>query len=440
MTFTRPFHFFVCILAVCALTSASADAQSRKKKEKAAAEQPAEPPVLQVPVGVRGKAIEVDKIVVRIPANKVIGDVRSGILCINRKDFQLAGGMFKLNDPVYTDRLRSELAAAGHTVVGDPNSVFRDRDEGRAELLIAAVITDIKADVCRTESAFSDQGGGTGEMLVEWQVFSNLDRKVVFSLQTRGKAEVKMRNGGQDQVLPEAFAATSRLLLADRTFYDLLTGAAESAAVAAAPPGAPAVPATMISRLPLSQRAFQEYATDIRGNVATVFAGSGMGSGFFVSDRHIITNAHVVGAAKFVKVKLITGREILGDVLVADAVRDVALIQTEAAGFPGLPVRTDEAAIGASVFAIGSPLDEKNEGTVSAGVISSYRTDENLRFIQSDVNVMPGNSGGPLLDDKGNVLGLTVSGRLDPRTGGGSGLNYFIPITDAMARLGLQFR
>lgn len=171
-----------------------------------------------------------------------------------------------------------------------------------------------------------------------------------------------------------------------------------------------------------------------------MFSGKGSGSGFFVSDQFVVTNAHVVQGAPFVKLKLITGREILGEVIEKDDLRDVALIQTEISGMSGLPIRTDEVGIGSQIFAVGSPLGESNEGTVSAGIISSYRTEDGLRYIQSDVNVMPGNSGGPLLDENGNIIGLTVLGKIDPRTGGGTGLNFFIPINDAMAELGLKFR
>jgi len=442
----RALRLAVSLLAVFAVMfSGPADAQSRKKKTKAAAEQPVEPPVLQVPLGTRTKGVQVERIAVRIPSNTIIGKIGEGLFCSKIDDYRLRGGAYSLDDPAYIDRLRTEMASAGYTLVGDPNALFKDRDQSKAELLVGGVLADIKADLCiPSETAIFRLGGGTAEVLIDWQLYDALNRRVVYQRQIRGTSKIESSKNGEERVLIEAYASAVRLLLADRNFYELVVGepppgAATVATAAPLAPVAPSAPATLISRLPLSQRAFQDQAVEIRGNVATIFAGAGQGSGFFVSDRHVITNAHVVGAAKFVKVRLITGREILGDVLTADEARDVALIQTETAGFPGLPVREDEAAIGSGVFAIGSPLDEKNEGTVSAGVISSYRTEDNLRLIQSDVNVMPGNSGGPLLDDKGNVLGLTVSGQMNA-AGGSMGLNYFIPITDAMARLGLQFR
>lgn len=435
----------VVAMSLVAFMPGDAAAQTQKNK-KATKDTLSEPPIIQVPVGIQTKSIQVDRVVVRIPSNKVIGKIQGGMLCTKREDFRLKGGTFNMADPAYIDAMRNDLMAAGYNVVGDPNVLFKDRDEGRAEFIVGGMITDIQADICYWEGIMNESGG-EAQVVVDWQVYSSLNRQVVYQRQVRGRSTVAMKKNGEDEVIIEAYASAVRGLLADQSFYKLMVGDVQasatmpSSAAAANPPASSPAAATQIPRLALSQKPFQDHATETRGNVVTVFAGGGSGSGFFVADRYLITNQHVVGAATFVKVKLITGREILGEVIATDSARDVALVQTEVSGLAGLPLFTEDVSIGSGVFAIGSPLDEKNEGTVSAGIVSSYRKeDDGQRYIQSDVNVMPGNSGGPLLDSKGNVIGLTVSGQIDPRTGGGTGLNYFIPIADAMAKLGLQFR
>ena len=105
-----------------------------------------------------------------------------------------------------------------------------------------------------------------------------------------------------------------------------------------------------------------------------------------------------------------------------------------ALGLGGLPLRPAEAPVGSPVFVIGSPLGEQNESTVSAGIVSAYRTEGELRYIQSDVNVMGGNSGGPMFDEQGNVIAITVAGLF----GEGSGLNLFIPIAEALRALNIE--
>jgi len=177
-------------------------------------------------------------------------------------------------------------------------------------------------------------------------------------------------------------------------------------------------------------------SVQIRSTIITVTTSTGHGSGFLISENgHILTNAHVVGKNAIVRVKLPTGREFLADVLVSDSKRDVALLKTEHGGMNCLPISLENVNIGDEVYAIGSPLDEKLSTTLSKGIISAFRKEGDLIFIQSDVTVLPGSSGGPLLDYNGNVIGICVSG-----IGMGLNLNFFIPIQEAIEALNIKFK
>lgn len=96
-----------------------------------------------------------------------------------------------------------------------------------------------------------------------------------------------------------------------------------------------------------------------------------------------------------------------------------------------MPIRDDELEIGSEVYAIGSPLDDEFSTTVSRGIISAYRNLDGLPYIQSDVNVQPGSSGGPLIDGSGNVIGVASMVRRGV-VGEIAGLNFFIPAHDAL--------
>jgi S1-C subfamily serine protease len=431
----------IAVVAVLAVSiSADAVAQSKKNKRQ---EAPPEPVVqmIAIPMGTKTKAIEVDKVVGRIGAGTTVGYIGYSFFCGQRDPLVMRGGTFKFDDASYDDQLRASLMSLNYNVVGNPTALFKDKDAGKAEILIGGLIKGMNIEACGPTTKFTTTYTGDGKVTVEWQVFDTLARQVVLQKTTIGKSKVTFESREEiEQVVIAAFGDAVKNFLADPALSQLVMEVDSSAAPNSVASAAVNVPSTLISRLPLSKRSFQDHATDIRGNVVTVFAGQGSGSGFFVSDRQVITNAHVVQGAKFVKLRLITGREILGEVMASDELRDVALIQSEAAGFVGLPVREDELPVGSQVFVVGSPRGESNEGTVSAGIVSSYRISDGQRWIQSDVNVMPGNSGGPMLDDKGNIIGLTSWGKTDPRTGSMTGLNFFIPITDAMAKLGLKFR
>ena len=91
---------------------------------------------------------------------------------------------------------------------------------------------------------------------------------------------------------------------------------------------------------------------------------------------------------------------------------------------------------GDTVFAIGAPIDPKLQNTVTRGVVSANRIMDGFAFIQSDVTVDPGNSGGPLLDEQGRVLGFTDIGIRTAEAP--TGLNFFVPIDDALRFLSAE--
>jgi serine protease Do len=159
-----------------------------------------------------------------------------------------------------------------------------------------------------------------------------------------------------------------------------------------------------------------------------------IGSGFIISeDGYILTNAHVVREAKEILVGLTDRREFPAEVIGADTKTDVALLKIDAEDLPVVSVGNSDALnVGQWVLAIGNPFGL--EYTATQGIVSavsrSLPDDTYVPFIQSDVAVNPGNSGGPLFDLEGNVIG--VNSQIYSRTGGYMGLSFAIPINLAM--------
>ncbi|MES3025838.1 MAG: Do family serine endopeptidase [Pseudomonadota bacterium] len=156
----------------------------------------------------------------------------------------------------------------------------------------------------------------------------------------------------------------------------------------------------------------------------------GAGSGFIISpDGVILTNAHVVRDATEVTVKLQDRREYRAKVLGSDPKTDVAVLKIEASKLPVVAIgRSADLKVGEWVLAIGSPFGL--ESSVTAGVVSakgrSLPDDSNVPFIQTDVAVNPGNSGGPLFNTRGEVVG--INSQIYSQTGGYQGLSFAIPI------------
>lgn len=160
----------------------------------------------------------------------------------------------------------------------------------------------------------------------------------------------------------------------------------------------------------------------------------GTGSGFIISaDGLILTNHHVVDGADEIKVRLTDNREFTGKVLGSDAKTDIAVVKIEAKDLPYLTMgNSDELKVGEWVAAIGSPFGLDN--TVTSGIVSAKSrklpSDQYVPFIQTDVAVNPGNSGGPLFNMKGEVVG--INSQIFSTSGGFMGLSFAIPSNLAM--------
>jgi serine protease Do len=159
---------------------------------------------------------------------------------------------------------------------------------------------------------------------------------------------------------------------------------------------------------------------------------AGVGSGFILSqDGYVMTNAHVVDDADTIYVTLTDKREFKAKLIGEDDRTDVAIVKIQASNLPTVTIGdSNKVRVGEWVVAIGSPFGLDN--TVTAGIVSAKGRDtgDYLPFIQTDVAVNPGNSGGPLIDMQGQVIG--INSQIYSRTGGFMGISFAIPIDEAM--------
>ena len=296
--------------------------------------------------------------------------------------------------------------------------------EGGAEYIVRPTLRGMDVNICYPWRSYGNYETVKGRMEFEfsWDVYSVKEGRSVGQVLTSGAYE---QGDTTEKVLFRgALSVNVRKLLASSEFRSVLMW--KPTASASLENVAPTAPISLANRGdgPAS-------ISDAVGDVVVIFTGEGMGSGFLVDESGLlITNRHVVGTSKFVKVRWSDGIETLGEVQRSDAKRDVALVKTDARGRKPLRVSMDTLSPGDEVYAIGTPLDEHLSNTVTRGVVSAYRVFNGLRYIQSDVVVNHGNSGGPLLDRSGRVIGLTVSG-VEVVEGVPSGINLFIPLRDA---------
>jgi len=379
------------------------------------------------------------KIISIVPRGKIIGEMRTGAFCSYKGPLCWKSEKIVVPDAELGDMLRDRLQRSGYTVVGDPDALFEDRSAEKAEFLIAGKIKDVGSNICYPRTGSDDWVTAKGGiyMEVEWELYSRKTRDVVLRLATEGSSKEAGASDSFQEIFCRAFDVAVGNLLADVRFYRLV----------ALDEGAPPKEAKDDKKeLRVRYRTVADIggqpATDregvlgaMRGAVVTVFSGSGHGSGFVISpDGYVLTDEHVVGGAGFVNVKFVTGREVMGQVVRVSKVRDVALIRLEKDVYPYLLLgNTASINVGDEVFCIGTPLSEDLCQTVTKGIISSFRMKNDVKYVQSDVNIHPGNSGGPLVSLDNGVVGMCVSGiTFGPYT---LGLNYFIPIEEAIKAL-----
>jgi serine protease Do len=187
---------------------------------------------------------------------------------------------------------------------------------------------------------------------------------------------------------------------------------------------------------------FRRFMPDAPERGPTPGPGQGLGSGFIISqDGYVLTNAHVVAGDGEVTVRLADAkREFKAKVIGADERTDIALLKIDATGLPTVKLgKSGALQPGEWVAAIGSPFGFEN--TITAGIVSatgrSLPAETYVPFIQTDVAVNPGNSGGPLINLAGEVVG--VNSMIYSQTGGYMGVSFAIPIEVAL-EVGKQLR
>ena len=165
---------------------------------------------------------------------------------------------------------------------------------------------------------------------------------------------------------------------------------------------------------------------------------SGYGTGFFVRENgYIVTNYHIIENARLINVTLYSGEELGAQMVWYNATDDLALIKVDGEGYPTLRIgNSDTVQVGDVAIAIGNPAGNLCPWTTTQGIISAVNREITLEgtrsivdmvMLQTDAQVNPGNSGGPLCNDRGEVIGIVARKMSDYE-----GLGLAIPINGAM--------
>lgn len=339
----------------------------------------------------------------------------------------------ELYDLAYPEELTNRFIAGMRSTCVDPKYVKRATQKGdeairRAKVYVLPVVKKLALDLAE----YDDHAFGTVELTVDWRFFSGLRPDSLLFSYERATTYHAFQDA-PSEVLALAARAAGRRLTEEEGLADRL--AALYTVALALGKGDP----ILIPKPRTVQFAGRkDMMTALVKAVVTVQTADGHGSGFIIgNDGYIITNAHVVGTEGKVKVRFEQGFTLDGTVQKVNTDHDLALIKTPGSDLAALAIGNDaELLLGEELFAIGTPLDQQLGQSVTRGIMSGRREFRGKSFLQTDVSINAGNSGGPLLDENGKVVGVTTR---KVSEGGVEGIGFAVPISTALDMLNITF-
>lgn len=291
------------------------------------------------------------------------------------------------------------------------------------DILIAGKVLDFKLSKQTQGGFFSTSTSNyTATVKINWQFLDVYTKEVVYKASHNSTYD--FQSSSTSTTLSEFFNSISEnfydLIVSDKEFKELIenyepkvgsinTDSAESADTTLSEEALKTI--TFIDKVDLPKaEGFEDLVkAAMKASVTVISQDKSHGSGVVVSkDGYIVTNHHVVDTAKTIEIKFSNGMILTGEVLGSSEKYDLALIKVNVAGLTALPISftTSTVEIGEEVFAVGAPGDSELGQSVTKGIVSGKRVLDDVKAFQTDTKVSPGNSGSPLINMRGEVIGI----------------------------------
>lgn len=380
------------------------------------------------PVHVDGsKPVAFHRLIFKVDPGKAIGGHHDGMLRIRYMTYHWQSGVSVGSDE-FKLAASEELRNFGYSALGAENILFGEDDSAKARYQLGGTINDI------AYSSYAPLAGGFSEatIKVEWQLLDALRKDVVFSSSSDGYGK---QSGTAVGVILLAFRNAIRHLMADQSFVTLL---AKSDTEDITEPLFGESMQIAINR-DLRSKTLPRDVEEIMEGVVVIRVGKTHASGFIISeDGYILTAAHVVSGAENVAIRMKSGLEMDAKVIRVDEAQDIAIVKMQGRGHRALHLQNHVVPpVGTELFAIGAPASEKLSFSISKGIVSGHRDNEGFKYVQTDASLNPGNSGGPLLNANGEVVGIVSWKIVAP---GFEGLSFGVPLDAVSTRLGIEWQ
>ncbi|HEX5400431.1 MAG TPA: serine protease, partial [Verrucomicrobiae bacterium] len=348
--------------------------------------------------------------------------------------WDISGGI--LGPEEFNHEASQTLRDCGFTVLDGETGLLAEDDSYKVRYQLGATIQSMTLD------AYDFLAGDFSEATVvaEWRLKDTSSRQIVFTNTSYGFAK---ENGFSTGVLTAAFGDALKKMVAASDLADLIAtnGTFYVTATDAVRPVAAGVPIRIKVPHYVPSRSLPEDLDTVNRGIVTVEAGKTVGCGVIVSpDGYVLTAAHLLSGKTQVVVRFRAGLQLNAVVVRIDREQDLALLKLPGTSYPAVELNlTAPASVGSVVYVIGPPLNGNPEFTIGKGVISAYRegSDGQAQLIQTDATSNSGNSGGPMLDQSGRVIGIMSQSVVIPDCDGGS---FGVPLDGVAKRLNILWR
>lgn len=381
-----------------------------------------------------GPSITLDNFTLRLGAaggnDVTIGRTFSGTDCSRSTDLRWNDGVIDLKGKLAEAMVAERFRNFGYVFVGGG----ADGAGVLADLHLDAELVAMKFDLCNTIHTGGLYGPGSRAYIkVRWTLKSDAGGEALFHTTSAGAFDAWHAGGGTSTTVLRALGAATDNLLGDRDFVALLKNADAPRQSAISAPADIALALTYGD----GSGNFRSNSEKLLRSAVTVRTSRGHGSGVLIDPAGFaLTNAHVVGSETRVQVML-DDAAVIAHVVRVDKRVDVALLQFDPDGRAAAVVTRSEPHPGDPLYVVGTPLDLALSHTVTQGILSAVRQLHGERLYQTDAALNPGNSGGPVFNDVGELVALSVSGMVNAE-GASVNVNYLIPVARALAAVGAK--
>lgn len=361
--------------------------------------------------------------------NATIGRAFSGKDCSRSTELHWSDEVLDLKGKRGEEVVAERFRKAGYAFAGS----VEEASGMLPDLHLDAELAGLKFDVCDSIVADGRIGQGSRAYVkVRWVLRDASGGDPLFSGSSAGTFDAWRPGGGTRDTALRALGAAVDNLLGERAFVDRLLGVPAERSTSKSPE----VPVAPIAvQYGDGSGSFRDDSGALLDTALTVKTRRGHGSGVLIDNvGHALTNAHVVGTEQRVTV-------MLGDdavdarVLRVDRRADVALLAIDPRGRRAASIARSEPRVGDALFVVGTPLDLQLSHTVTQGILSAVRVVDGARLFQTDAAVNRGNSGGPVFNEAGELVALSVSSMVNG-AGASLNVNYLIPVDRALAAVG----